>query len=39
MSESDSDSSEDEGQQNYKKGGYHPVRVGDVYNNRLEYIF
>ena len=30
----DSDSSEDEGIQDYKVGGYHPVHVGEIYNNR-----
>jgi len=26
---------EDEGKDGYKKGGYHPVKVGEVYNNNL----
>lgn len=26
--------SEDEGRSSYRKGGYHPVKVGDVYNGR-----
>jgi len=26
---------EDEGKEGYKKGGYHPVKVGEVYNNNL----
>lgn len=25
---------EDEGMENYGKGGYHPVKIGDVYNDR-----
>lgn len=30
----DSDSSEDEGIQDYKVGGYHPVHVGEIYGDR-----
>ena len=26
--------SEDEGKKDYRKGGYHPVKIGDVYNGR-----
>eukprot|EP00923_Selenidium_pygospionis_P028222 GHVN01050839.1.p1 GENE.GHVN01050839.1~~GHVN01050839.1.p1 ORF type:complete len:979 (+),score=221.71 GHVN01050839.1:2704-5640(+) len=35
-SEQDQDytESDDEGQDGYKKGGYHPIRVGEIYNNR-----
>jgi len=28
------DSSEDEGMPDYKVGGYHPVHVGEVFNDR-----
>jgi len=31
---SDSDNSEDEGMEDYKVGGYHPVHVGEVYLHR-----
>ena len=34
----DSDSSEDEGMQDYKVGGYHTVHVGEVYNGRYVII-
>ena len=30
----DSDNSEDEGMEDYKVGGYHPVHVGEIYLNR-----
>jgi serine/threonine-protein kinase SRPK3 len=33
-SESESYDSEDEGKSGYRKGGYHPVNIGDVYNER-----
>ncbi|KAK2958730.1 putative protein kinase [Blattamonas nauphoetae] len=28
--------SDDEGTADYKQGGYHPVRIGDLYNNRYK---
>lgn len=28
----------EEGRENYKKGGYHPVKIGDVFNNRYTVI-
>eukprot|EP00960_Hanusia_phi_P073287 767974-Hanusia_phi.AAC.5 len=34
----DFDEEEDEGKSGYKKGGYHPVRVGEVYNNNIVVI-
>jgi len=34
----DFDEDEDEGKSGYKKGGYHPVRVGEVYNNNIVVI-
>eukprot|EP01116_Phalansterium_solitarium_P024443 TRINITY_DN8968_c0_g2_i1.p1 TRINITY_DN8968_c0_g2~~TRINITY_DN8968_c0_g2_i1.p1 ORF type:complete len:593 (-),score=228.45 TRINITY_DN8968_c0_g2_i1:352-2130(-) len=40
--ESDSDEdltdSEDEGREGYKKGGYHPVKVGEIYNDRYQVL-
>ena len=30
---------EDEGEEGYKLGGYHPVKNGEVYNQRLVLIF
>jgi serine/threonine protein kinase len=32
----DSEESEDEGMEDYKVGGYHPVHVGEIYLNRYE---
>jgi len=29
---------EDEGSEGYKKGGYHPVKIGDVYKNRYKVV-
>lgn len=34
----DSDNSEDEGMEDYKVGGYHPVHVGEIYLNRYMVI-
>lgn len=34
----DSDNSEDEGMEDYKVGGYHPVHIGEVYHNRYMVI-
>lgn len=34
----DSDQSEDEGIQDYKIGGYHPVHVGELMNKRYMII-
>lgn len=25
----------DESRSDYRKGGYHPVKIGDIYNNRF----
>jgi len=33
-----SDDDEQENPKDYKKGGYHPVKVGDLYNNRYHVI-
>ncbi|KAG2525784.1 hypothetical protein BBO99_00004474 [Phytophthora kernoviae] len=33
-----SSESEEEGESSYKPGGYHPVQVGEVYNNRFEVV-
>ena len=33
-SEDDMSESEDEGAENYKKGGYHPVKIGDIFNGK-----
>jgi serine/threonine-protein kinase SRPK3 len=33
-----SDSSEDEGMEDYKIGGYHPVHVGEIFINRYVVI-
>lgn len=33
-SEQDFTESDDEGIRDYKKGGYHPVNIGDIYNDR-----
>lgn len=33
LSDDDEYSSEDEGREDYKKGGYHAVRVGDSFKN------
>lgn len=30
----DFSNSEEEGKSSYRRGGYHPVKIGDVYNNR-----
>jgi len=34
----DSEESEDEGMEDYKIGGYHPVHVGEIYLNRYEIL-
>lgn len=28
--------SDNEGEENYRVGGYYPVKIGDVYNNRYK---
>eukprot|EP00940_MAST-03C_sp_MAST-3C-sp2_P002189 g2189.t1 len=35
-SDEDYSNDEDEGQEGYKKGGYHPVTIGEIYNDRYE---
>jgi len=35
---SDDSGSEDEGQQDYVKGGYHPVQLGELYNSRYRVL-
>ena len=34
----ESDEEEDEGREGYRKGGYHPVRLGEVYGNRFKVV-
>jgi Protein kinase domain len=34
----DDENAEDEGQSGYRKGGYHPVRVGEVYRGRYKIV-
>ena len=36
--EEEDDEEEEEGKSGYKKGGYHPVKIGDIYKSRYEVI-
>jgi serine/threonine-protein kinase SRPK3 len=36
--EGDYTESDSEGEESYKKGGYHPVRIGEIYNNRYRIV-